>query len=176
MLALTHAHLASDFGPPVQHVFPDYFVSGVVVIMLFAYFGTAIWDRLRRKPPLEDIFTTKAESARVERELKAYAEVAANGCRDLEERTEKKIDALDRRREQGEKDTRELLHREIGGLKQFVSDRIAENRETNKEQFGAIFGKLDSFQVSMQGLTNDVMHQIGKLEGQLVEVAKRKGA
>lgn len=178
MLAL---HLAESIpGSPVPHIFPEYFASGVLSILGIAWLLISIWDRTRRKPPLEETFATKkaseAEDARLDRELKAHAEMAAKERRDLEERTEKKIEALDRRREQGEKATTELVHREVSGMKQFIGERISENRDNNTEKFAGIFAKLDSFQVSMQGLSNDVMHQVGRLEGQLTEVSKRRAA
>lgn len=151
--------IAQSIPHPVEYIFPPDFLGSILVIgkMLIVL---NVWDKLKRKPWLEDNFANKKQSRdedeRLEREMN-----------NLDERTERRIEALDRRREQGEKDTREMLHREISGNKQFISDRIAEIRESNSEKFAAVFAKLDSYQVTIQGRWNDVRHQIGRLEGQM---------
>ena len=172
MLALlSRLPLAAEVGPPVPHVFPDFFVSGVLACLGIAYLVINIWDRVRRKPSADETFATKKELDSAEKDRSAIrVELKA-----LDERTEKKIEALDRRREQGEKDTRELLHHEVGNMKEFISDKIAENRENNTARFAELASKLDTFQISIQGLSNDVMHQIGRLEGQM-ELLKKKAA
>lgn len=150
------AHFLAQTPTPI----PESWQSGLISFGLYALLAVNVWDKLKRKPPLEETFESKTSARenhdRLEREIRA-----------LDDRTDKKIAALDARRENSEKEARDLIYREIGGLKQFLSDRIGENRESNEKQFGAIFGKLDTFQVSMQGLSNDVMHQIGKIEGRL---------
>lgn len=65
------------------------------------------------------------------------------------------------------KGNRDLIQEKIGALEKTISEKINDNRENNTERFAGIFSKLDAFQVTMQGLTNDVMHQIGRLEGQI---------
>lgn len=168
MLALSLAQAQSNLTLTSAQAFMFYLVGGLVAIVFFASVVVNIWDRVRRKPTIEDTFASKKElaDARVDRDA-IRVELKA-----LDERTDRKIEALDRRREVGEKENRDLLHREVTNIKDFIADKISENRENNTERFGVIFGKLDSFQVSMQGLSNDVMHQVGRLEGQMEHVKK----
>jgi hypothetical protein len=145
MLAL----LAQSAPQPLTAEWQGGLISFGVLILI----ALNIWDKLKRKPAVDEIFDKKLQAQ--------------------SDQTDKKIEALDRRRENGERDIRDLIYREIGAMKEFISDKITENRENNVAAFGKIDGRLDSFQVTMQGLSNDVMHQIGSLEGQLKEVAKR---
>jgi hypothetical protein len=124
--------------------------SGLINLLLFVLVVLNIWDKTRKKPPIEEI---------VDKKIQAQSE-----------QTERKIDALDRRREAGDKENSELIHREIGDMKTFISDRINENRNINTERFGEMFGKIDSLNVSFQGLSNDLFHAVGKLEGQVTLV------
>ncbi len=156
LAAVPAVFLAQSAPPPLSTEWQ----GGFITLALLTYVGLSIWEKLRRKPALEETFAGKKQSqeedARLDRELKA-----------LDERTERRIEALDRRRESGEKENRDLIQSQIGEMKQFLTERLAENRENNTERFAALAAKLDSHQVTMQGLSNDVMHQIGRLEGQM---------
>jgi hypothetical protein len=159
MLAL--CVLAQSAPPPLSAEWQ----GGLITLGVLVLIALNIWDKVRRKPPLEDIFATKKDSeaadARFERELKG-----------LDERTDRKLEAMERRREQGEKDNRDLLHREIAGIKEFISDRISENRESNASQFGEMNGRISALTTSFQGLSNDLMHQVGRLEGRTEKISK----
>ncbi len=120
----------------------DLFSLGLIVLI-----AINIWNAFKRKPAIDEV---------LERKFKEAAE-----------QTEKKIDALDRRREQGDKDGVALIHKEVGEMKTFISERIGENRDNNTQRFGEMSGKIDSLTVSFQGLSNDLFHQVGRLEGEL---------
>jgi hypothetical protein len=147
MLALSI--LAQSAPPPISPGWQnDLFSFGLIILI-----ALNIWDKFRRKPAIDEV---------LERKFK-----------EVNEQTEKKIDALDRRREQGDKENVSLIHKEIGDIKQFISERISENRESNTERFGEMSGKIDSLTVSFQGLSNDLFHAVGKLEGEMRHTSNR---
>jgi hypothetical protein len=82
-------------------------------------------------------------------------------------RLDNQITALDHRREQGEKEIFDLLHREIAGVKEFISDRISESRENSTGRLSELSGKFDALATSFQGLSNDLFRAVGRLEGRV---------
>ena len=168
LLALFFAQSAP---PPMSGEWQANLISfGIMVLICLS-----IWEKFKRKPALEETFEKKlvALSEATEKRMLAEGTAIEKRMQTQSDQTDRKIEALDRRREDGDKAVRELIHEQISAMEKFISRQITDNRENSVEKFGAIFAKLDASQVSMQGLSNDVMHHIGKLEGQLVEMGKR---
>lgn len=141
---LAHALILAQSAPPP--ISPEW-QNGAISLAVMVLIVVNIWNGLKRKPAIDEV---------LERKFK-----------ELNEQTDKKIEALDRRREQGDKEGIALIHKEVGEMKTFISDRISENRENNTERFGEMSGKIDSLTVSFQGLSNDLFHAVGKLEGRV---------
>jgi uncharacterized protein YllA (UPF0747 family) len=150
--------------------------NGMIGIGLIALLALNIWDRVKRKPPLEDTFEKKGVAAdgdhRLEQELNRLDERTRTEINALDKRTQESVRAMNEIGERRAQANRDLIQEKIGSLERTLGDKINENRENNTGAFAKIEGRLDSFQVSMQGLSNDVMHQIGRLEGQMDGVRK----
>jgi hypothetical protein len=140
-----------------------------LALLAFIYLVQNIWNGFKRKPAVDEIFEKRLTELGEATEKRMHAEGSAIERRmqaqSLE--TDKKIEALDRRRESGEKEVRQLINDQVSQMEKFISKQITDNRESSTGKFSAIFAKLDQNQVSLQALSNDVMHQIGRLEGRL---------
>lgn len=138
-------------------------------VLAIVYLLQGIWNGFRRKPAVDEVFEKKLTQLGEATEKRMHTEGQAieKRMQAQSDQTDKKIEALDRRREDGEKEIRQLINDQISQMEKFISKQITDNRENNTERFAGIFAKLDSHQMSMQGLSTDVMHQIGRLEGQL---------
>jgi len=166
--------LAQSTPPPISINWQtDLFSAGILILI-----GLNIWDKLKRKPSLEECFSTKNEAVaaiavskeaddRMERELKSLDERTRTEIGALDKRTQESIRAMNDIGEKRAQSNRDLIQEKISALEKSIGEKISENRENNTGSFSKIEGRLDSFQVSMQGLSNDVMHQIGRLEGQM---------
>jgi hypothetical protein len=85
----------------------------------------------------------------------------------LDFRTTKTINALDERGEKRAQENRDLIQDKIGSMEKFIAAQIADNRNISVERFGELSGKLASLTTSFQGLSNDLFHAVGVLEGQV---------
>lgn len=127
--------------------------GGLISLLLFSLVVLSIWEKLRRKPPVEEF---------VDKKIQAQSD-----------QTDRKIDALDRRRELGEKEIRQLVSDHVSQMEKFISKQITDNRENSTDKFSALFTKIDATNATMQALSGDVMLHIGRIEGQLTEVSKK---
>lgn len=175
MLALS-LFLAQSAPPPVSIDWQ----SNAISVAIIAYLGLSIWEKFKRKPALEETFATKKATEEGDERL-------AIALNKLDERTRVEISALDTRTQQsiramndvGEKRAqanRDLIQEKVASLEKSIATQIRDNRENNSEKFAALFTKLDSHQITMQGLSNDVMHQIGRLEGRVETLTKERAA
>ena len=116
--------------------------------------AVGVWDKLRRKPPAEEVFATKAELAEMEKRSGTRASDNTGRIEAAERRMADKLSTLETR-----------FDHEITDMERRVTAELASNRENNQLRFGTIDGKLDSMQSTMQTLSNDLMRAVGRLEG-----------
>jgi hypothetical protein len=140
----------------------DLFSAALLVLI-----ALNIWDKLKRKPAIDEIFDRKlvAMSEATEKRMHLQSQESEKRMQSQSEQTDKKIDALDRRRENGEKEIRELVHDQISQLEKFISKQITDNRTNHTEQFGFLRGELHAVRGSMQALSSEVSRAVGRLEG-----------
>jgi predicted RNase H-like nuclease (RuvC/YqgF family) len=156
MFALVSPFLAqatSSIVPPGL-VIPASVLAAVATL----YYVVSIWNLTRQKPPAYDVYATK-------KDLDTTAQ-----------RWREEIQALDRRREDDQKESRELIGDKCNELERVLSDKISDNKQTNSNQFGQLHGELGAVRGTMQTLSNEVMRTMGKLEGKLDGPTGRKGS
>ena len=153
--------------------------TGFLGLLLVTLVLLNIWDKLKRKPALDEVFARKSELVDLKSDLTELGVLVSRELRKLDEAFEKRIvaqaeqcdrriDALDLRREEIERSLAQLVNDQVTQMEKFISKQIADNREINTERYGEMTGKFSSLTTSFQGLSNDLMHQVGRLEGQLL--------
>ena len=124
-------------------IFLAYFVGCSIMLFGGAVSLVTIWDKLRKKPPVEDVYATIVSMNALEERSNNRAK--ENGM---------KIDALDRR-----------LENELANFERRITGNMADNRSNNEHRFGELGGKFDSLNSAFQQLSNDLFRSIGQLEG-----------
>jgi hypothetical protein len=149
--------LLAQMPPPSgEQLILAYWILGLFLFLNAANSGSAIFDRFRQKPPAHDIFQTKLEADR------------------LEVRMRTEISALNTRSESRSKENYDLVQNKINELERILAEKIGDNKNNTNERFGRIDGQMAAFMSSLSGLSNDLMHQVGRIEGRLDPKAARR--